>query len=267
MSTEQETSVTAILTNPPADKVAYQAGVTQASWNAAGLGIPDYFRSDPYYYSDNPASQRSYLQGRLSGDLFVIGLGVIQIHGGGGAVTGSPSAGILAPVVAGVGGVVALHGATEAAVAIDDITNVLSLMNKDDNPYGNKNNSSTEEINKRQDEGIESIDKAIKAGKVEAKGKYENPGHHDPSNNGSNKYNSSKSILPGNHKALWEQSVKAKDGNRWTKIGSEKKAEYHRFQSDGNGNWHWNGSTVGKTKSGESRAISPNNIPKEIKSL
>ncbi|WP_284208689.1 RHS repeat-associated core domain-containing protein, partial [Chitiniphilus shinanonensis] len=94
---------------------------------------------------------------------------------------------------------------------------------------------------------------------------YENPGHHDASNRGPNPYNNSKSTLPQNHEELWKNSKRGSDGNRWTKIGSGKKAEYHRFQNDGNGNWHWNGSTNGRTASGVSRNINPNNIPKDVK--
>lgn len=94
---------------------------------------------------------------------------------------------------------------------------------------------------------------------------YENPGHHDPSGNGPNSYNPSKSVLPKDHEALWKQSKPASDGNQWTKVGSGKKAEYHRFQNDGNGNFHWNGSSNGVTAGGQTRAISINNIPVEVK--
>ncbi|UXY15341.1 hypothetical protein N8I74_18830 [Chitiniphilus purpureus] len=55
------------------------------------------------------------------------------------------------------------------------------------------------------------------------------------------------------------------DGNRWTKLGEGKRVEYHRFQNDGNGNWHWNGSTNGRTSNGMPRNISSNNIPKDVK--
>ncbi|KEQ11795.1 hypothetical protein, partial [Endozoicomonas numazuensis] len=92
---------------------------------------------------------------------------------------------------------------------------------------------------------------------------YENPGHHDPKDK-SNRYNRTKSVLPKNHEQLWKKSTLAKDGNRWTKIGNGKKAVYHRFQNDGNGNWHWNGSTDGKTASGETREISISNVPTEV---
>ena len=71
-----------------------------------------------------------------------------------------------------------------------------------------------------------------------------------------------------NRHGKWDKSVKSgADGNRWTKVGDGKKAVYHRFQNDGNGKWHWNGSTDGVTKSGQSRLIRPNDIPIDIKKL
>lgn len=94
--------------------------------------------------------------------------------------------------------------------------------------------------------------------------RYENPGHHDPSGRGPNPYIRNKSVLPKNHEQLWGQSRLAKDGNRWAKVGNGKKAEYHRFQNDGNGNWHWNGSTKGVTASGTPRAIKMKDVPSEV---
>ena len=91
--------------------------------------------------------------------------------------------------------------------------------------------------------------------------RYENPGHHDPSGRGPNSYNSSKSVLPRNHEKLWGQSRLGADGNRWTKVGRGRKAVYHRFQNDGNGNWHWNGSTNGVTKNGSLRAVKLDDVP------
>ncbi|QYS87097.1 hypothetical protein JJC03_03785 [Flavobacterium oreochromis] len=94
---------------------------------------------------------------------------------------------------------------------------------------------------------------------------YENPGHHDPSG-GRLPYNSSKSVLPKNHENLWlESKADPKNENvRWTKEGKGKKAIYHRFQSDGNGNWHWNGSTDGRTKGGQPRQIPIDQVPNQI---
>jgi hypothetical protein len=83
-------------------------------------------------------------------------------------------------------------------------------------------------------------------------------------------FNKSKSILPSNHKELFEHSVAdPKDvKTRWTKEGTGKKAVYHRFQNeqpDGKGAWHWNGSTSSKDQSGKDRSIAEENVPIEIK--
>ena len=96
--------------------------------------------------------------------------------------------------------------------------------------------------------------KNICSGSDNGEENYENPGHHDPSNSGPNPYNRNKSVLPKNHQELWKNSRLASDGNRWTKVGEGKNAVYHRFQSDGNGNWHWNGSTNGVTQNGIPRS-------------
>ena len=95
---------------------------------------------------------------------------------------------------------------------------------------------------------------------------YENPGHHDP-NGGRLPYNKTKSVLPANHENLWLKSKSDPENVnvRWTKEGERKKAVYHRFQSDNNGNWHWNGSTDGETKAGQPRQIPINQVPNEIK--
>ena len=45
--------------------------------------------------------------------------------------------------------------------------------------------------------------------------------------------------------------------------GDKRKKVYHRFQNDGNGNFHWNGSTNGKTASGVDRS-DVSKIPPEI---
>lgn len=54
------------------------------------------------------------------------------------------------------------------------------------------------------------------------------------------------------------------NGNRWTKVGKDNKAVYHRFQDDGNGNWHWNGSTNSTLKDGTPNPIQLQNVPNEI---
>jgi RHS repeat-associated protein len=101
-----------------------------------------------------------------------------------------------------------------------------------------------------------------KAGKILPN--YENPGHHDPL---ATNFNRTKSILPLNHAEMFEQSQLGADGNRWTKVGKGKKAVYHRFQDDGNGNWHWNGSTDSKLNDGTPNAIQQQNVPVGIKRL
>ena len=92
---------------------------------------------------------------------------------------------------------------------------------------------------------------------------YENPGHHDPKGGNQIGYNKTKSVLPDNHKTLWDNSIVASDGNRWAVEVINGKKVYHRFQNDGNGNFHWNGSTNGKTASGVDRS-DVSKIPPEI---
>ncbi|MFH6994548.1 thrombospondin type 3 repeat-containing protein [Flavobacterium sp. FlaQc-48] len=97
---------------------------------------------------------------------------------------------------------------------------------------------------------------------------YENPGHHDP-RGGRLPYNSTKSVIPSNDLELWKNSVSdpVDSETRWTKEGKGSKAVYHRFQSDNNGVWHWNGSTNGKDKKGNPREIKINNVPNQIQKL
>ena len=94
---------------------------------------------------------------------------------------------------------------------------------------------------------------------------YVNPGHHEPT---SPNYNATKSVLPINHVELFEKSVPAVGDNgkltRWTKEGTGKRATYHRFQEHEPGEFHWNGSTNGVTKSGQSRAIKINHVPGSV---
>ncbi|WP_227552108.1 hypothetical protein [Acinetobacter baumannii] len=92
---------------------------------------------------------------------------------------------------------------------------------------------------------------------------YENPGHHDPKGGNQIGYNKTKSVLPDNHKTLWDNSIVASDGNRWAVEVINGKKVYHRFQNDGNGNFHWNGSTNGITASGVDRS-DVGKIPPEI---
>ena len=93
---------------------------------------------------------------------------------------------------------------------------------------------------------------------------YENPGHHDPKGNNKVGYNRTKSVLPENHIDLWGKSFLGSDGNRWAVDYQKGKVIYHRFQNDGNGNFHWNGSTSGKTVDGIDRNIDIRHVPKDI---
>jgi RHS repeat-associated protein len=90
---------------------------------------------------------------------------------------------------------------------------------------------------------------------------YENPGHHDPT---SPNYNSTKSMLPDNAEELFSRSVDV-NGTKWAKEGTGKKAIYHRFSSDGNGNWHWSGSTAGVTSAGAPNVIQTQNVPISVR--
>ncbi|WP_228141041.1 hypothetical protein [Moraxella nonliquefaciens] len=94
---------------------------------------------------------------------------------------------------------------------------------------------------------------------------YENPGHHDPSGRGLLGYNRTKSVIPPNHLELWQRSIMTPDGNRWAVERKNNQTIYHRFQNDGNGNFHWNGLTNGVTQSGQSRAIDINHVPSSIR--
>uniref|UniRef100_UPI0005671966 hypothetical protein n=1 Tax=Streptomyces sp. NRRL S-325 TaxID=1463899 RepID=UPI0005671966 len=92
---------------------------------------------------------------------------------------------------------------------------------------------------------------------------YENPGHHDPTG-GPNPYVPKKAVLPGDAGEQFGKSVLV-DGTRWTKVGSGKSAEYYRYFDDGNGKWHWSGSTGGVTKSGTSVPIPMSRVPIQVK--
>lgn len=94
---------------------------------------------------------------------------------------------------------------------------------------------------------------------------YENPGHHDL-NEGNMPYNSTKAIIPSNHVNLWENSIKVDSDpkNRWAIENKDGTTIYHRFQNDGNGNYHWNGSTKWQTSSGSERNIKISDVPSDL---
>lgn len=85
----------------------------------------------------------------------------------------------------------------------------------------------------------------------------------------SNPYNRNKAVLPKNHRQLWKQSnPDPKNPNiRWAKEGTGKKAVYHIFRNNGNGKWHWSGSTKGVTSNGVPRPININKVHNSIKKL
>jgi RHS repeat-associated protein len=95
---------------------------------------------------------------------------------------------------------------------------------------------------------------------------YVNPGTHDPSTPA---YVATKSVLPGNHVELFRNSmpVEGTGGRvvRWTRVGSGSSAVYHRFEQSMSGEFHWNGSTDGVTKSRRPRAIPAHLVPKCVK--
>lgn len=88
---------------------------------------------------------------------------------------------------------------------------------------------------------------------------YENPGHHDP-NGGPNPYNPSKGVLPADAEAQFANSLEV-NGTRWTKVGTGKDAVYYRYFNDGNGNWHFSGSTNGLTQSGGAAQLPVSRVP------
>lgn len=96
--------------------------------------------------------------------------------------------------------------------------------------------------------------------------KYENPGHHDPTGVGL-PYNPTKSVLPSNHEELWVNSIVDPNNSntRWSVEAVGRKRIFHRFQDDGNGTFHWNGSTNGRTLSGEDRKLPESIVPIEIR--
>ncbi len=122
-----------------------------------------------------------------------------------------------------------------------------------------------EKLNKRVQDRLNGGKNSSQSPTETSRMRYVNPGTHDPS---SDEYKANKSVLPDNHEELWKNSVADPDDphTRWTKVGEGKKAVYHRFV-ESNGEWHWNGSTDGKTKSGENRVIPEQKVPAEVKRM
>jgi hypothetical protein len=98
---------------------------------------------------------------------------------------------------------------------------------------------------------------------VPAEPKYENPGHHDPKG-GPNPYDPKKSVLPDDAQAQFANSVLVGTA-RWTKVGTGRDAVYYRYFDDGNGNWHWSGSTNGVNNRGEQVSIPLDLVPISVR--
>lgn len=55
------------------------------------------------------------------------------------------------------------------------------------------------------------------------------------------------------------------DGTRWTKAGTGRSAAYYRYFDDGNGNWHWSGSTNGVNSRGVQVSIPLDQVPISVR--
>ena len=102
---------------------------------------------------------------------------------------------------------------------------------------------------------------------------YKNLGHHDPDLSAAERevtYNQAKSVIPPNHEKLFEQSFVVEDPSggltRWTIEQTPKGPIVHKFNPDGNATeFHWSGSTAGKTASGVARPLSSDQFPPAVK--
>ncbi|WP_344667620.1 RHS repeat-associated core domain-containing protein [Catenulispora yoronensis] len=92
---------------------------------------------------------------------------------------------------------------------------------------------------------------------------YENPGHHDPYG-GPNAYIPSKAVITPDAEEQFARSVQVGD-TRWTKIGTGKKAVYYRYFQHEDNVWHWSGSSIGRTLSGQDVKIPENHIPVDVR--
>jgi RHS repeat-associated protein len=77
---------------------------------------------------------------------------------------------------------------------------------------------------------------------------YENPGHHDPNmrspGRGTDPYNTGKSVLPENHRELFESS-RSYPGDRSVRYARDSHGNVHQFQDSGARIFHWAGSDNG----------------------
>jgi hypothetical protein len=85
--------------------------------------------------------------------------------------------------------------------------------------------------------------------------RYVNPGHHDPYLKQADRsvpYNPIKSVLPKNHRELFLASKPFVNGDgEVTRFAQDEQGQIHRFQSTGQGVYHWNGSTNSRTLNAE----------------
>jgi len=234
---------------------AASLGAADATASALSLGLGDLFGVTDHsdQFKNNLGALISYYIGRALADIAMIASGDgIAASGAGTALAGcgtGPGA-----VVISTGGLITTgYGSGVALTGTYDLSQTLAILLQMGVALDQASNSANS-----NDE-------------PSASGSYENPGHHDayPKQKNPNNYNPEKSVLPENHESLWKNSVAdpKKADTRWAKEGKGNKATYHRFQNDGNGNWHWNGSTSGKTKSGKTRVIDLKNVPQQIKNM
>jgi RHS repeat-associated protein len=121
------------------------------------------------------------------------------------------------------------------------------------------------QIKERIDKGVGSEIDHFYAGQLRIRRLfYEINPKHDPTKpvGGSNA-----SVLPNNHKDLWDNRIGYDDASdTWWSIEKKgKKTVFHRFSGDGNGNYHWSGST-GEDKNRNGQAVKSNlKVPKTIR--
>jgi RHS repeat-associated protein len=77
------------------------------------------------------------------------------------------------------------------------------------------------------------------------------------------------SVIPNNHMELWDNRTTYESSNDvwWSYEGTGKKAIFHKFASDGNGAYHWAGST-GKNMNRRGKEVTPipiSKVPSSIK--
>jgi hypothetical protein len=230
--------------------------LSHAAWNAAGAsaaildnftgGFVNLRNNFAPNANTNPAGAQYYNAGLIGGDAGSMVMAAMEggtgegMIGAGGVLTiasGGTASEVSVPMV-GLGAGMVVHSGVFYGRAMYNFMHGSGKVNINSQNGGKEQNAQTELP------------------------KYENPGTHDPK---SPNFNREKAVLPKNHQELFEKSALMPDGNRWTKTGSGNKAVYDRFQDDGNGTWHWNGSSNGKKVDGTPYVIEEQNIPVQIK--